>query len=428
MTCINRKIFILDIEPINKLEINTSLCHVSLEESKLPENQLKYDIVYTPIIRNEDCEKFISINAELLKNTCNTLLIYADIGDDEKNYNLLLFVLNSLSNTTLKKTLYTLTSVMKFEISELDNTFDVRVTNFKPGKFINQGGYDKVIENTSHFTARKQRIKISNTYYSNDDFKNIRTQFPSESPSNPFSRMEGGRNFAINTFGIPTFGIPTTFGTTVGIPQPSVFGTGTTFGTPQPTVFGTTVGIPQSTVFGTGTTFGIPQPSVFGTGTTFGIPQPSVFGTTVGIPQPTVFGTTFGIPQPSVFGTGTTFGITGATGTDYGIKTDKPIAKIGTAISEEDQQLYKSAEKILEQQELKITVREKSFILYHIKIDILINNITEENLNVAIAYYRDKYKLISSMESILGEYKPSFIEDNIYKKIIDNEINSLEDI
>ena len=385
-----RAIIIVNIAPPIKLEINTTLCHVSDEVNPNPEQHIKYGIHYKAIFENNDIDQFVSENDKLL-NKDNTLLVYADIGSDRGLYNLLIHVLQTLSAKIIHKKVYVV-STQELEVSDqtlMDNSLaGFRVTNFKDDTF-----FDRRV--SSHISTRQQRIKLDGTYYSRAPFGGdnslpIRTVFKT--------------NFGVSLDN-PLFGSKSSFNTTFAPPPapftpPQAF---TTKFTPPPAPF-----TPPPATFAPPSAFTTPftPPPAFTTQFT-----PPAFTTTF-TPTPT-----FTAPTPA-----------------FTAPPPAPLAPKGLPIVGLD--LYYKIEAYLPSLLTDLSRSEQiiifNYVMFKCAHELRIGSIKNEEDAVRRAeYYVGIYKLQLILRDNLQEYDIDYEDDrvkNIYKNIMNEKINTKEDV
>jgi hypothetical protein len=399
-----RAIIIVNIAPPIKLEINTTLCHVSDEVNPDPEQHIKYGIHYKAIFENNDIDQFVSENDKLL-NKDNTLLVYADIGSDRGLYNLLIHVLQSLSAKVINKKVYVV-STQELEVSDqtlMDNSLaGFRVTNFKDDTF-----FDRRV--SSHISTRQQRIKLDGTYYSRAPFGGdnslpIRTVFKTNfgvSLDNPLF----GSQSSFNT----TFAPPPAF-TTQFTPPPAF----TTQFTPPPAF--TTPFTPPPAF----TTPFTPPPAF----TTQFTPPPAPFT------PPPAFTTQF-TPPPAPFTPPPAFT---TQFTPPPAPFTPPPAPKGLPIVGLD--LYNKIEAYLPSLLTDLSRSEQidifNYVMFKCAHELRIGSIKNEEDAVRRAeYYVGIYKLQLILRDNLQEYDIDYEDDrvkNIYKNIMNEKINTKEDV
>ena len=403
-----RAIIIVNIAPPIKLEINTTLCHVSDEVNPNPEQHIKYGIHYKAIFENNDIDQFVSENDKLL-NKDNTLLVYADIGSDRGLYNLLIHVLQTLSAKIIHKKVYVV-STQELEVSDqtlMDNSLaGFRVTNFKDDTF-----FDRRV--SSHISTRQQRIKLDGTYYSRAPFGGdnslpIRTVFKT--------------NFGVSLDN-PLFGSKSSFNTTFAPPPapftpPQAF---TTKFTPPPAPF-----TPPPATFAPPSAFTTPftPPPAFTTQFT-----PPAFTTTF-TPTP-AFTTTFTAPTPAF--TAPTPAFTAPTPA-FTAPPPAPLAPKGLPIVGLD--LYYKIEAYLPSLLTDLSRSEQiiifNYVMFKCAHELRIGSIKNEEDAVRRAeYYVGIYKLQLILRDNLQEYDIDYEDDrvkNIYKNIMNEKINTKEDV
>ena len=93
-------------------------------------------------------------------------------------------------------------------------------------------------------------------------------------------------------------------------------------------------------------------------------------------------------------------------------------------LSEPNKELYKVAQQSI----LTTLINERAFVLHHIKIDILLGKIDKQNLDTAIDHYRLRNRLIRTMKDILVDYESASVKEDIYKKIMEGKVNTVDDI
>ena len=357
-----RAIIIVNIAPPIKLEINTTLCHVSDEVNPDPEQHIKYGIHYKAIFENNDIDQFVSENDKLL-NKDNTLLVYADIGSDRVLYDLLIHVLKTLSPKVIHKKVY-IVSVREFEVSDQtvgDNNIEgFRVTNFKNDTFFEVGGHSRV-KISSSVSMRHQRIKLDGTYYSVAQFGGD-TSLPIRTVFEPK---------VVKSLGNHVFGVQNTF--------PAVF-------TPPPAF-----------------------PAVFTPPPAF----PAVFT------PPPAFPAVFTPPPafPAVFTPPQSF-VTPEKG--------RPIVRIDLYDKIAD---YVERESILNDLSATEKIDTLKYVMINCASDLRIGRITDEReLYTAVAYYVGRYKLQLILRLNLKDYDEDARVKTIYKKIMDNRINTKEEV
>ena len=455
-----RAIIIVNIAPPIKLEINTTLCHVSDEVNPNPEQHIKYGIHYKAIFENNDIDQFVSENDKLL-NKDNTLLVYADIGSDRGLYNLLIHVLQTLSAKIIHKKVYVV-STQELEVSDqtlMDNSLaGFRVTNFKDDTF-----FDRRV--SSHISTRQQRIKLDGTYYSRAPFGGdnslpIRTVFKTNFGVSLDNPLFGSKSSFNTTFAPPPapFTPPQAFTTKFTpppapfTPPPATFAPPSAFTTPftPPPAFTTQFTPPAFTTTFTPTpAFTAPTPAfttqftppafttTFTPTPAFTAPTPAFTTqftppafTTTFTPTP-AFTTTFTAPTPAF--TAPTPAFTAPTPA-FTAPPPAPLAPKGLPIVGLD--LYYKIEAYLPSLLTDLSRSEQiiifNYVMFKCAHELRIGSIKNEEDAVRRAeYYVGIYKLQLILRDNLQEYDIDYEDDrvkNIYKNIMNEKINTKEDV